>query len=452
MDALCSESPRNAVSRRPGDGDRARVRDVHVSLLSRREDHDATGLLVANGEVAHARTLGQDEHDQVLRVSSVDEADGSDEVALLGVGGEGRPPGQGGGDRAGERGVNLRQGAFSYKGRSSYLNAQLKRLGMLAAFLLLLLGGALFLQKRDLDTQEDAMRAAVAKETKKVFGKPLYKSDAIKKRVETQETSEGGFVPKMSAYEVFFELTSRIRPNVKLDLSRIEEAPPGRLESVDLASVVGEVVDRVGPTAERRHIALDVEVPVGVGVAGSRSQLLSLVRNLVENAVKYSDSGTTVAVRVSRDADDAVVEVVDRGIGIPAADLDRVFERFYRVDRARTRETGGSGLGLSIVRHVVQAHGGTVRLASTEGEGTTVTVRLPAGGAAARGRRWGTAEAPGTHSRTVLSMCRQTPAFVDCAPVESSQVCCAPSRATFHFTFLPLVSDMLSMRPFTPQS
>lgn len=125
-------------------------------------------------------------------------------------------------DRAGERGVNLRQGAFSYKGRSSYLNAQLKRLGMLAAFLLLLLGGALFLQKRDLDTQEDAMRAAVAKETKKVFGKPLYKSDAIKKRVETQETSEGGFVPKMSAYEVFFELTSRIRPNVKLDLSRIE--------------------------------------------------------------------------------------------------------------------------------------------------------------------------------------------------------------------------------------
>ncbi len=168
-----------------------------------------------------------------------------------------------------------------------------------------------------------------------------------------------------------------------LDLSRIEEAPPGRLESVDLASVVGEVVDRVGPTAERRHIALDVEVPVGVGVAGSRSQLLSLVRNLVENAVKYSDSGTTVAVRVSRDADDAVVEVVDRGIGIPAADLDRVFERFYRVDRARTRETGGSGLGLSIVRHVVQAHGGTVRLASTEGEGTTVTVRLPAGGAAA---------------------------------------------------------------------
>ncbi len=168
-----------------------------------------------------------------------------------------------------------------------------------------------------------------------------------------------------------------------LDLSRIEEAPPGRLESVDLASVVGEVVDRVGPTAERRHIALDVEVPGGVGVAGSRGQLLSLVRNLVENAVKYSDGGTTVAVRVSRDADDAVVEVADRGIGIPAADLDRVFERFYRVDRARTRETGGSGLGLSIVRHVVQAHGGTVRLASTEGEGTTVTVRLPAGGAAA---------------------------------------------------------------------
>ncbi len=125
-------------------------------------------------------------------------------------------------DRAGIRGVNLRQGEFSYKGRSSYVNSQLKKLGALAAFLLVLLGVALFLQKRDLDTQRNAMRAAVTKETKKVFGKPLYKADAIKKRVETQETSDGGFVPKMSAYEVFFELSSRIRPDVKLELSRIE--------------------------------------------------------------------------------------------------------------------------------------------------------------------------------------------------------------------------------------
>ncbi len=126
-------------------------------------------------------------------------------------------------DRGSERGVNLRQGEFVYRGRSSYLRSQLQKFGAVAALLLVLLGVALFMQKRDLEQQRTAMRAAVTKETKKVFGQPVYKADSIKKRVQTQEGAEsGGFVPKMSAYEVFFELSSRIRPDIKLDLSRIE--------------------------------------------------------------------------------------------------------------------------------------------------------------------------------------------------------------------------------------
>ena len=128
-------------------------------------------------------------------------------------------------DRSGDRGVNLRSGALAYRGKSSYLRSQLKRFGAVAAILLALLGIALFMQARDLNAQRDAMRASVKQETEKIFGTPVYKASAIKKRVEGIEGGEGGgggFAPKMSAYEVFFELSSRIRPDVELTLSRIE--------------------------------------------------------------------------------------------------------------------------------------------------------------------------------------------------------------------------------------
>ncbi len=162
-----------------------------------------------------------------------------------------------------------------------------------------------------------------------------------------------------------------------LDLSRIEEAPVEAIEPVDLADVAHEVVERMRATAGRRGVSVDVDATDAIGIFGSRGQLLSMVRNLVENAVKYSNDGDAVTIRLAGDETNALIEVVDQGMGIPAADHERVFERFYRVDRARARETGGSGLGLSIVRHVAQSHGGRVDLASTEGQGTTVTVRLP---------------------------------------------------------------------------
>jgi len=108
-----------------------------------------------------------------------------------------------------------------------------------------------------------------------------------------------------------------------------------------------------------------------------------MMRNLVENAVKYSDDGGKVAVSLRSDDGGVRFEVADDGIGVPERDIERVFERFYRVDRARTRETGGTGLGLSIVRNVVLAHGGQVDLSSTEGNGTTVLVRLPTAAAVA---------------------------------------------------------------------
>jgi two-component system sensor histidine kinase SenX3 len=165
-----------------------------------------------------------------------------------------------------------------------------------------------------------------------------------------------------------------------LDLSKIEADETPRRDALEVTSVVDEAVELVRPVADRRHIRIEVCGPDRrLGVIGDQRQLVSAVNNLVENAVKYSEEGSAVRVDTSG-SDSAWVEiaVVDRGLGIPSRDLERVFERFYRVDRARSRDTGGTGLGLSIVRHVASNHGGEVHVASREGEGSTFTLRLPA--------------------------------------------------------------------------
>ena len=121
------------------------------------------------------------------------------------------------------------------------------------------------------------------------------------------------------------------------------------------------------------------DVPLRLTVNGDRRQLVSAVYNLLDNAVKYSDQSATVDVRYRTDGQWVELSVQDHGIGIPSRDFERIFERFYRVDRARSRDTGGTGLGLAIVRHVASNHRGDVTVESTEGEGSTFTLRLPAG-------------------------------------------------------------------------
>ena len=106
-------------------------------------------------------------------------------------------------------------------------------------------------------------------------------------------------------------------------------------------------------------------------------QFRSALLNLLDNAIKYSGPGAPVEVGACIDGDRVAFVVRDHGIGIPTRDLERIFERFYRVDRARSRDTGGTGLGLSIVRHVAQAHGGDVTVQSHEGEGSTFTLSVP---------------------------------------------------------------------------
>jgi two-component system, OmpR family, sensor histidine kinase SenX3 len=164
-----------------------------------------------------------------------------------------------------------------------------------------------------------------------------------------------------------------------LDLSRIEAEPEHDEEVAAVHLVVADAVERAAPVGRSRHIHLDVQVPKRHVVRGDRRQLVSAVANLLENACKYSDAGSTVSVRSRADGSWVELEVADQGMGIPERDLERIFERFYRVDRARSRETGGTGLGLAIVRHVAGNHGGEVRVRSQEGEGSVFTLRLPAG-------------------------------------------------------------------------
>lgn len=163
-----------------------------------------------------------------------------------------------------------------------------------------------------------------------------------------------------------------------LELSRIEMGGEMVAGVVDLIDVVDDAVERISPIAARRQITIQfVNETTQLKVMGDYFQLVSAVSNLIENAVKYSDDSRQVEVRASIACDRAVLEVTDHGVGIPAESLDRIFERFYRVDRARSRDTGGTGLGLSIVRHVATNHGGDVSVRSREGEGSTFSFSIP---------------------------------------------------------------------------
>jgi two-component system sensor histidine kinase SenX3 len=163
-----------------------------------------------------------------------------------------------------------------------------------------------------------------------------------------------------------------------IDLSRLQGAEPlPELAPVALDGVVDEAVDRTHAAAAAKDIELAVATQPGLVVRGVESQLVTALTNLLANAVAYSPSGTTIAVGARARSGFAEIAVTDSGIGIPRPDRSRVFERFYRVDQSRASGTGGTGLGLAIVKHVASNHGGSVTVWSSEGLGSTFTLRIP---------------------------------------------------------------------------
>ncbi len=168
-----------------------------------------------------------------------------------------------------------------------------------------------------------------------------------------------------------------------LDLARLEsEEKVAAPKPVDVRGVLLAVLSRMRPPAHQKDITLTwkrLGPSEDYTIQGNETNLTSMFSNLVDNAIKYTPPGGRIEVTGEADDLGVTVRVSDTGIGIPQKKLSRIFERFYRVDKARSKETGGTGLGLSIVRHVAENHGGKVTVESKIGEGTTFTVYLPRG-------------------------------------------------------------------------
>ena len=172
-------------------------------------------------------------------------------------------------------------------------------------------------------------------------------------------------------------LTNLVQDLITLSrIQAVEPVPDPR--PVELDMVVAEALDRCRMKANARGITLASLGSRGLSVLGDEDLLVTALRNLLENAVAYSPERTRVVVSIKKTADgNAELSVADQGIGIPERDLERIFERFYRVDPARSRATGGTGLGLAIVKHVMAAHNGRVTVLSIEGSGSTFTLLIP---------------------------------------------------------------------------
>ncbi|MBU3643690.1 MAG: GHKL domain-containing protein [Candidatus Nanopelagicaceae bacterium] len=163
-----------------------------------------------------------------------------------------------------------------------------------------------------------------------------------------------------------------------IDLSRIQnQNTMQNSEIVSLKKIIEEAIYQSKVRAEKRQVQINFVCDQDIEFFGDRKQLVMAISNLIENAINYSPEQTTVNVLLKQNDDIAEIAITDQGVGIAETDLDRIFERFYRVDSARSRDTGGTGLGLSIVKHVISNHGGDIHVWSAPGTGSTFTVQLP---------------------------------------------------------------------------
>jgi two-component system sensor histidine kinase SenX3 len=163
-----------------------------------------------------------------------------------------------------------------------------------------------------------------------------------------------------------------------INLSRLQDSDPLQVaQELNINELVRTAVDQCATTSEARNIWVSITEGPEAVVLGDREQLIMAIHNLIENAINYSPEDTKVSVTTQIQEDIVEISVADQGIGISEDELERIFERFYRVDPARSRETGGTGLGLSIVKHVTSKHGGEVKVWSSPNVGSTFALRLP---------------------------------------------------------------------------
>jgi two-component system sensor histidine kinase SenX3 len=163
-----------------------------------------------------------------------------------------------------------------------------------------------------------------------------------------------------------------------INLSRLQDSDPLQIaKELEVTDLIREAVDQCQTIADSKNIFVTIAAEDEAVVLGDREQLIMAIHNLIENAINYSPDNTKVSVTTKAEQEIVEIAVTDQGIGIPESELERIFERFYRVDPARSRETGGTGLGLSIVKHVATKHGGEINVWSSPNVGSTFAMRLP---------------------------------------------------------------------------
>lgn len=233
------------------------------------------------------------------------------------------------------------------------------------------------LEDRTRERRVEAIRrdfvANVSHELKTPVGAIALLAEAVREASDDPEAVERFAARMQKESERLGRLVQQI-----IELSRLQgDEPLEEPAPVDVDEIIARALDANVIDAEAKQITVVQDGDRGLVALGSTDQVAVAVGNLVANAVAYSPDGSTVVV--SARTDDLMVEitVTDQGIGIPADELDRIFERFYRVDPARRRSTGGTGLGLSIVKHVAASHGGEVRVWSSPGHGSSFTLTLP---------------------------------------------------------------------------
>ncbi len=257
---------------------------------------------------------------------------------------------------------------------STYLTA---RVAPLDESLILVLADDETAARRIEETRRDFV-ANISHELKTPIGAIALLAEAVEDAADDSDAVRK-FASRMGIESArLTDLVSQI-----IELSRLQSDDPlADPEVVEIDEVLSEAVDRRRMDAERKRITLTVAGVAGTRVLGSARQLGVAVGNLVENAMVYSDPGArvVVAAHVQARSDDDYVEITvsDNGIGIPAAEVERIFERFYRVDYARSRANGGTGFGLAIVKHIAAIHGGDVSVWSQVGQGSTFTIKIPA--------------------------------------------------------------------------
>ncbi|NLJ41619.1 MAG: two-component sensor histidine kinase, partial [Clostridiales bacterium] len=168
---------------------------------------------------------------------------------------------------------------------------------------------------------------------------------------------------------IITDLLSLVKMDAQTELSEFT--------TLDLSDLIKRTIKRLGILADKKDISLDVDIAGGIMVKGDGPRLQLAISNLVDNAIRYTPEGGQVMIDAYVMDDQAIVKVSDTGIGIPAEEIPHIFDRFFRVDKARSRYTGGTGLGLSIAQNIVLMHDGSIRVDSKETMGTTFSISLP---------------------------------------------------------------------------